>query len=176
MELFAEKGFDSTTVVEITERAGLTERTFYRHFADKREVVFAGAAELERVLLENIESVVGTMTPFEAVTATLCAGAETFFDDRRDLVRWRQDIIDVNVDLQERELIKLASIASALADALHRSGVDVATAELSAESGVTVFRIAFDRWVREDGATTLSQSIRLLAARLAGIVDLSTRS
>ena len=46
MELYGERGFEQTTVAEIAERAGLTERTFFRHFADKREVLFAGAGAL----------------------------------------------------------------------------------------------------------------------------------
>lgn len=167
LELFAEQGFDTTTVVEITERAGLTERTFYRHFADKREVLFSGAQELRDFLVERLEKEVESVGPIAAVMTALCASAEAFFDERRDLVQVRQRIIDANVDLQERELIKLASLSAALAATLQRHGIERRAARLSAESGITVFHIAFADWVSGDTGKSLSEFIRSSAAELA---------
>ena len=116
MELYSERGFEQTTVAEIAKRAGLTERTFFRHFADKREVLFGGA-ELQDLLVEAVAGVPGSAAPIDALAVGLEALAEVF-DDRRAYARKRQAVIAANAELQERELIKLASLSAALADTL----------------------------------------------------------
>jgi AcrR family transcriptional regulator len=160
MELYGENGFESTTVAEIAERAGLTERTFFRHFADKREVLFWGAAALQEFLVSNVDAAPVSVPPIEALTSALGAAADDFFEDRRDRVRLRQAIIAANTELQERELIKLASLASALADALRRRGIGEPASSLAAEAGIAVFKIAFEGWVHDEHGRTLSQVIR----------------
>jgi AcrR family transcriptional regulator len=160
MELYGENGFESTTVAEIAARAGLTERTFFRHFADKREVLFWGAGSLQEFLVGNVDAAPASVPPIEAITSALGAAADDFFEGRRDRVRLRQDIIGANTELQERELIKLASLASALADALRRRGVGEPASSLAAEAGIAVFKIAFEGWVHDELGRTLSQVIR----------------
>ena len=160
MQLYAERGFDRTSVAEIAERAGLTERTFFRHFTDKREVLFSGAGALRELLVARVdEAPVGT-PPLEAVVAAFGAAADQIFEGRLDDVRHRQAIIDANVELQERELIKLASLAGSMADALRRRGVGDPVSGLAAEVGVTVFTTAFAAWVQGAGPSTLSEGIR----------------
>ena len=149
LELYAERGYEQTTVAEIAERAGLTERTFFRHFADKREVLFRGSDNLEKLITDAVDAAPQSATPIEAITAGLAAAGAIFDARRRPYSRQRQAVIDANPELQERELIKLASLAAALADALRRRGVQDPAAELAAEAGVAVFRIAFERWVRD---------------------------
>src|ERR1700722_18330449 len=117
MELYGERGFDLTTVADIAERAGLTERTFFRHFADKREVLFSGAQALLELLVATVLDAPVAATPIEAVTLALEAAGD-LFNGRRGFSVQRQRIIDGSAELQERELIKLASLASAIADAL----------------------------------------------------------
>src|SRR6516225_5603915 len=109
MELYAGQGFEQTTVTEIAARAGLTQRTFFRHFADKREVLFAGAHALEDFLVDAVASAPESMAPLDAVAAAL-ADVGAGFQERRDYSRQRQAVIDANPELQERELIKLASL------------------------------------------------------------------
>jgi len=159
MELYSERGFDSTTVAEIAERSGLTERTFFRHFADKREVLFAGASTFQQFIVDKVESAPSDAAPIKAVGAALDAVGD-FFEERGDFARKRQDIITANAELQERELIKLASLASAVADALRRRGVAEPAASLTAELGIAVFKIAFERWIDDVGKRTLRESIR----------------
>ena len=146
MELFAKRGYDQTTVAEIAERAGLTERTFFRHFADKKEVLF-GANELRDLLIAAVADAPSSASPMEAVADGLLAAGRVFSDERRDYSRRRQSIIAASAVLRERELIKLASIASAIADALRQRGVPEPSASLSAEAGIAVFRVAFEQWV-----------------------------
>ncbi len=148
MELYGERGFDQTTVAEIAARAGLTERTFFRHFADKREVLFAGASALQDLLVDTVAGAPAGLSPIEAAAAGIGA-AGAAIQEGGALPRQRQAIIAASAELQERELIKLASLASALAGALRGRGVAEPAASLAAEAGIAVFRIAFERWVEE---------------------------
>ena len=159
MALYAERGFEQTTVAEIAARAGLTERTFFRHFADKREVLFYGAPALQELLVSTVASAPDAAAPIDAVAAAVEAAA-ALLQERRDGARLRQAIIAANPELQERELIKLANLASALAGALRERGVSEPAASLTAEAGVAVFRIAFARWVGDPGQQDFPQLIR----------------
>jgi AcrR family transcriptional regulator len=150
--LYGERGFEQTTVAEIAERAGLTERTFFRHFADKREVLFAGADALRELLVDTVANAPASAAPIDAAAAGLQA-AGAFIQEGRALARERQAIIAASEELRERELIKLASLASALAEALRRRGVEDPAASLAAEAGIAVFRIAFERWIGETHET-----------------------
>ena len=156
LELYAKRGYDQTTVAEIAERSGLTERTFFRHFADKKEVLFAGSNNLRDLLVTAVAGAPSSAAPLEAVTAGLLAASVVFSEERRDYARRRQAIIAANAELRERELIKLAALASAIADTLRRRGVPDPAASLSAEAGIAVFRVAFERWV--DAHTELGWS------------------
>jgi AcrR family transcriptional regulator len=158
-ELYGERGFEQTTVAEIAERAGLTERTFFRHFADKREVLFAGADALRELLVSTVADAPESAAPIDAAAAGIEA-VGAFIQEGRELARARQSIIAASEELQERELIKLASLASALAEALRRRGVKDPAASLVAEAGIAIFRIAFERWIEQSGRQDLPQIIR----------------
>jgi len=159
LALYAERGFENTTVAEIAAHAGLTERTFFRHFADKREVLFWGAAMLEQLAVSAVEAAPESASPIDAITTGLEATGP-MFEERRDYARRRQQVIDANAELRERELIKLASLASALAGALRRRGVADPAATLTAEAGIAVFKVAFARWVSDSDSPDLPQHIR----------------
>ena len=171
MELYAERGYEQTTVAEIAQRAGLTARTFFRHFADKREVLFAGSDELGERLDAVLDAAPDSATPLAAVAAALRAVAEIIGEDRA-FSRRRQAVIAANAELQERELIKLAGWSTALAAGLARRGVGEPTASLAAQAGVAAFRVAFERWLEEPGdgslADTLDDSFDQLGAVIAG--------
>jgi AcrR family transcriptional regulator len=158
LELYAERGFDQTTVAEIAQRAGLTERTFFRHYADKREVLFWGQAALVDLVVNAVVEASVSASPIDAIGAGLLA-AGPLFEDRRERARQRQAVIAANPSLQERELMKLASLAAALTDALRRRGVADTTARLTAEAGVAVFKVAFERWIGEANDTDLTRVV-----------------
>jgi AcrR family transcriptional regulator len=171
LELYGERGFEQTTVAEIAGRAGLTERTFFRHFADKREVLFAGSDALRELLVSTVTKAPDSAAPIDAAAAGLeAAGAA--IQEGGELPRQRQAIIAASAELQERELIKLASLASALADALRQRGVTEPAASLAAEAGIAVFRIAFERWIsatdQQDLPGLIRQSLDELRAVTAG--------
>jgi AcrR family transcriptional regulator len=168
MELYGERGFEQTTVAEIAERAGLTERTFFRYFADKREVLFSGAGALQDLMVGTVAGAPEPATPIEAVAAAVEA-AGVLLGERGEFAHQRQAIIAANPELQERELIKLASLAAALAEALRGRGVGEPAASLTAEIGVAVFRTAFERWHDEANRRDLTQLIRDSFDELPGL-------
>ena len=161
LELYIQYGFEQTTVAEIAGRAGLTERTFFRHFADKREVLFVRTAALET---QMVEAVLGAPEgrPMDLIVAGLTAG-ETFFHGSRAWSWQREQVILANASLMERELIKINTLKAVLADALVRRGVAEPAATLAAAAGMVVYRQAFERWIgAPEGAewATIVQQVR----------------
>jgi len=150
IELFATQGFAATTVPQITARAGLTTRTFFRHFADKREVLFGGQ-EIPRLATRLIADAPASLDPITLIVGGLQTVAETRFAGRRDEIRQRRAIIRSDEGLRERELSKRAAVAEAIRDGLAGRGVDATTAALLAESSVTVLNVAIDEWLDHDG-------------------------
>jgi AcrR family transcriptional regulator len=167
MALYVEQGFEQTTVAEIARQAGLTERTFFRHFADKREVLFYGMEMLRGLLARAVADAPASATAMEAVGAALeTAGA--VLQENPERVRLRDAIVSAHAELRERELIKLAAMASAVATALRDRGIPEPAASLAAETGVAVFKVAFARWISEPGQPDLPGIIRASMAELRG--------
>lgn len=162
MELYVDRGFEQTTVADIAARAGLTERTFFRHFADKREVLFRGATSLQELFVDRTLHAPASAAPLDAVAGALAAAGE-LLQENVEYARARHGVITANPVLQERELIKLAALGSAVAGALRERGVGEPAASLAAETGVAVFKVAFERWVAGTGEPTLPE---LMAASL----------
>jgi AcrR family transcriptional regulator len=148
LELYGERGFEQTTAAEIAKRAGLTERTFFRYFADKPEVLFWGAEAMQEGIVTGVAEAPESATPIDAVALGLEAVADSFQEIREYSVK-RQAVIDANPDLRDRELTKLAKVAVAIARALRERGVSEPAATLAAEAGIAAFKTAFQRWVSE---------------------------
>jgi AcrR family transcriptional regulator len=168
LELFEERGFEPTTVADIADRAGLTKRTFFRHFADKREVLFGGGAEFQDAFVRALAGAPPSAAPLDAVGASLEA-AGAMLQERHAFARRRQAVIASSPELQERERIKLASIAAALAATLRERDVSEPAASLAAEAGIAVFRIAFERWVADVGEPDLAALIQDSLAQLRAV-------
>jgi AcrR family transcriptional regulator len=167
-ELFADRGYDQTTVADIAERAGLTERTFFRHFSDKREVLFSGQEQFQDTFVRAVAAAPATATPVEAVAAGLYAAGD-LLQGRAELAPQRQTIIDAHPDLQERELIKMARLGTAAAAALRERGVAEPAATLTADTGVAVLRIAFTRWLAEGVTRTLPEVMKETLGELVAL-------
>jgi AcrR family transcriptional regulator len=159
LQLYVERGYEQTTVAEIAKMAGLTERTFFRYFADKREVLFWGAGAIQELLVNTVAMAPESEAPIATIRSAIEA-AGAVFQERRDGSMLRQSVIALNTELQERELIKLASLAAALAKGLRQRGVAEPGASLSAEAGIAVMKIAFERWVEAGGEPDLPRLIR----------------
>src|SRR3954463_2816835 len=93
MELYRERGYERTTVAAIAERAGVTERTFFRHFADKREVLFGGS--LQELMVGAAAGAAPEARPIEVVSAALDLAA-AMLEQRRDHARRRQAVVSAN--------------------------------------------------------------------------------
>jgi AcrR family transcriptional regulator len=147
LDLFAERGYESTTVVEIAERAGLTKSTFFRHFPDKREVLFGGDT-MSAMLGAGIAAAPAGAGPLEAVAYALDAiGREAFTPARREFVARRRAVIAANPELQEREALKALGLTASMIDALRRRGVSDLTAHVASQLGSLAWKIAYDRWI-----------------------------
>ncbi|GIF53897.1 TetR family transcriptional regulator [Asanoa ferruginea] len=165
LQLYVERGFEQTTVAEIAARAGLTARTFFRHFADKREVLFGGAADLQAHLVDALATAPTSASPMQAVGAALDAAAAALGQHREHSVQ-RQSVINSNAELRERELIKMATLSNALAEGLRQRGVHEPDASLAAETGIVVLRVAYERWISEPDGPDLAQTMRDALDRL----------
>jgi len=150
-ELYIERGFDHVTVAEIAERARLTKRTFFRYFADKREVLFSGAAAFQESVVAAVISAPDGVAPIDAVVVALAA-VGTGLTELGEGARQRKRLIDTSTVLQEREMIKMAGLTTSISDGLELRGIPEATARLTAEAGVTVFKTAFERWADREGS------------------------
>ena len=172
LELYMEHGFEQTTVAEIAERAGLTKRTFFRHYTDKRDVLFGGASHLQDLVVGAVAGAPRSAAPIAAVAAGLDAAA-ALLEPRWAEAGGRHAVIAANPELRERELVKLASLAAAIAAALRDRGVADRAAKLTAEAGIAAFRFGFEDWIarpeRQDLARIIRESLDELRTATAAL-------
>lgn len=148
LELYGERGYDQTTTAQIAARAGVTERTFFRHFSDKREVLFDGEAVLRAALTSAIADAPKMLGPLETLVLAF-RSVEQMLEDNLPFSRPRQQVIASTPALQEREMAKVASLTATLASMLHQRGVDNGLATLSSRIGMTTFSYAVACWFDE---------------------------
>jgi AcrR family transcriptional regulator len=165
LELFAERGYENVSAEQIAEHAGLTRRTFFRYFPDKRDVVFGGSERLAPVAAKAIAEVPETSDPRELLVAALVDVASQLEEAIRPSPA-RQAVIASSPELRERESSKHEAVADAMATALRERGVEPTTAVLLARSGAAVFRTAFEAWIHDPGTRSLASHVEATAARL----------
>lgn len=172
LELFAEQGYAATTVPQITARAGLTTRTFFRHFTDKREVLFLRDREFPVVVATVLAAAPAGLTPLELVMFGLEAVTAENFDLWRPGMIVRRSIIHSDDRLRERELLKSARLAAAIELALVNEGVEPAAAALVAPFGVLVFDVALTDWLDAgaDAARPLTEVLQGTLMRLQALM------
>jgi AcrR family transcriptional regulator len=156
LDLFADQGYDATTVAQIAERAGVTKSTFFRHFPDKRELLAAGQETLSRLLTEGITGAPAAATPLEAVAAGLERASSEMGPVNHEIAPRLSAVIAANVELQERDALKSVGLAAAMAAALLARDVPGPTAHLAAELGVLAFKQGFARWAQADREAALA--------------------
>jgi len=167
LELYGERGYDRTTTAEIAARAGVTERTFFRHFADKREVLFDGEAALHATLSKAIAEAPTGTGPMEALLAAF-RSIEALIETNRPLTEPARAVIARTPALQERQLAKAASTTAALAAALRARGVEAGLATLAAGTGMAAFSHAAQAWF-EDPSVGLGVHLERAVAALRGL-------
>lgn len=159
VELFVEQGFAETTVPQITARAGLTTRTFFRHFADKREVLFAGDGELPELVAGLVSDAPASFSPMAVIAYGLEAVTATRFEGQLEYLRMRRAVIQADEGLRERELRKLAALGEAISRGFRERGVDELAATLAAQLAVSVFSVTISRWLDQNGEQPLSSLV-----------------
>jgi AcrR family transcriptional regulator len=170
LALYGERGYEETTVAEIAERAGLTKRTFFRYFTDKREVLFWGSEILEQEMVAAIEAAPASTSTLGMIEAALDAAARRF-EELREFAGPRHRIIASSPELQERELIKGASLTAAMARALRARGFSDTAATLAAHTGTTIMHVAFVQWVNDPDQPPFQQIARDALAQLREIAS-----
>ncbi|MDP9735646.1 MULTISPECIES: TetR family transcriptional regulator [unclassified Curtobacterium] len=170
MELFAERGFHATTVPDIVARAGVTRRTFFRHFSDKREVFF-GDDEIPAIATRMIETAPAEEAPMRVVLDGLRRLAAERFDPRRDQVLAARRIISEEPDLRERDLRKQEDLRAAVRDGFRRRGEDDRTARSVAGLTVLVLQTALETWLEDADGTPLQDHIDATVDRVTGLLD-----
>jgi AcrR family transcriptional regulator len=161
LELFAEQGVDATTVAAIADRAGVTERTFFRYFADKREVLFGDQQTFAALFLDPVAAAPADASPFEAVAAGVRAAGAWFPEERRAHSRLRGAVIGANPALTERELSKMAAVAEQLAGVLRERGTAEPAATLAGRAGIAVFSTAFAQWLADGETRGMDELVEL---------------
>ncbi|MEF2977046.1 TetR/AcrR family transcriptional regulator [Subtercola sp. YIM 133946] len=170
LELFAEQGFAETTVPQITARAGLTTRTFFRHFADKREVLFASDQDVAALARQMIAEAPPSLSPMQIIAGGLDRVAAAQFSGGVDLFKRRKAVIESDDGLREREMHKMSALSEALRSGFEARGTDTLEAALIAQVTVTVFGVSIGRWLASDGATPLPDLLRETLAALRGLM------
>lgn len=168
LALFREQGYDQTTAAQIAARAGATERTFFRHFPDKREVLFEGEQVLRAALVTAIDGAPAGLGPLETLFYAF-RSTVPLLEANRPFSKPRHDIIAATPALYERELAKLAALTRALADALQARGVDPLPALLAAQTGMAAFAQATVAWLEQPGVG-LEKRIELAWEALKGML------
>jgi AcrR family transcriptional regulator len=182
LDLFVENGYEETTVAQIADRAGLNRATFFRHFADKREVLFGGEDLLAGLLGDAIRGASPDAAVTECLRAAFVAAGAAMTPQQRARAAQRVLVVAANTEVQERGLLKHARIARSISAALSARGADELTARLGAEVAMLAFRIAVERWMKSDddepfalhAAAALSE-LRTRAAELDSRSRLSGR-
>src|SRR6185312_7910739 len=150
LDLFVENGYEETTVAQITDRAGVNRATFFRHFADKREVLFGGEDLLAGLFADGIRAASPDSTLIECLHAALASAGAAMTSQQRTMAAQRVVVVAANAEVQERGLLKHARFTQSISAALRTRGMDELTARLGAEVGMLAFTIALERWIAPD--------------------------
>jgi AcrR family transcriptional regulator len=172
LKLFETRGYEETTAADIAAQAGVTQRTFFRHFPDKREVLFSGEDEFINALTKAVAGVPQGVGPLEALVQAF-PSVEPIFIKTRGFTAPRQRIIAAHPALQERAQTKTRAVMSALAVAFRQRGVPDRAASLAAQVGTAAFGQAVAAWL-EDGSTDLRTYVQQTFKELRALSNFSS--
>jgi AcrR family transcriptional regulator len=157
LDLYGERGFDATTAAEIAASAGVTERTFFRHFADKREVLFEGESALCEALVSAVRGVSDGAPPLAILRRAFRTAAAPVLEADRRASEARHRVISASAALRERELAKGGALRSALVEALVARGLDRRVARLATEISWVAWAQAIDDWLGDPASSLTAE-------------------
>lgn len=169
LDLYTEHGYDRVTVTQIAERAGITRRSYFRYFPDKREVLFAGSEQLPAALHQAVLAADSGPPLSTALAALADVGIQ--LTAHASHARERRTVINASAELRERERTKLAAVTTSIREALAQRGTEAGRAGLVAQVAALVFRNAFDQWLDADGRTDFAACLHAAFASLQSTVD-----
>ena len=176
LDLFVENGYEETTVAQIADRAGLNRATFFRHFTDKREVLFGGEDMLAGLFADAVNAAPAGATLTECLQAALAAADAVMTPQQQAKAARRVQILTANTELQERGLLKHARITRSVSAALRMRGADELTARLGAEVAMLAFSVAVERWMEPgNDEPFLLHAAAALSDVQAHVADLDSR-
>ncbi|MCY1715565.1 TetR family transcriptional regulator [Microbacterium sp. SL62] len=170
MQLFAERGFDATTVPDIVERAGVTRRTFFRHFGDKREVFF-GDDEIPRLAAEMLAAAPADSSPFEIAWAGFQSLATDRFEPRRDEIVAARRLIEAEPALRERDLQKQADLRAVLVEGYRARGIESLQARVLAGVAVELLQTALEQWAADVTGTPLRAYLERVRREMSAVLS-----
>lgn len=169
LELFLERGYENVSAEQIAERAGLTRRTFFRYFSDKRDVLFAGSEGLPVAVHDAIRAAPSRLKPAEAVrTGAVAVAAQ--LEELLERSPRRQAVIASNPELRERESGKYDAVGAAISEALRERGAESADAVLLGRVGAALLRTSFEQWVAQPDAEPLADRVQSLTEHLGRLL------
>lgn len=175
LELFLRQGYGATTVDDIAARAGVSARTFFRHFPDKEEVLFAADDDLLPVISAAITEGDEPVAAAALMGQVLGVLADHLEGDRAGL-RQRQLIVDSDVALTGRELAKQARWQPTIAAALVQRGFAPRSADILAAVGFALFRHTLHEWLGQAGGPTLRRRVDSALPGVRQVLDEVSRS
>jgi AcrR family transcriptional regulator len=165
LELYAARGYDGTTTAEIAAAAGVNHRTFFRHFADKREVLFGSEDRSRESLVNEIIGAPVDLAPAQVLLQAFLQATKAL-DANTECATSRLRLIAATPALRERDLAKGAMLTEALGTALQHRGVPAETAYLIAAMGWAAYQQASNNWTA-DTSQTFDQHLRVAFGHLA---------
>lgn len=175
LDLYSEHGYNNVTVTQIAERAGITRRSYFRYFPDKREVLFAGSERLPAMIREALLDARQDASPLVTVLRVV-AQIGAVLEGHVSRTIERRAVIASSPELQERERTKLATVASAIHDALVQRDVEDRSAKLVAQVATLAFQNAFDRWIDERGQRDFAACLDTVATSLREMLTVDVGS
>ncbi|MBC1922397.1 TetR family transcriptional regulator [Listeria grayi] len=172
LELFEQKGYSLTTAEEIAKRANVTERTFFRYFSEKKEVLFSESATFLHSILAELDQQPKTVSDFEKVYQAFYRATKVFFKDLHAHSKYRAKVISSTQELREREQTKFHFIEAKITEKLIEEGSDPFQASIVANLGIKIFEFAFNDWVNTEAELPFDEKMEETKARFMKTIQL----
>lgn len=172
-ELFLEKGYESTSVADITQRAGVSRSSFFNYFSSKSDVLWSG-------LDARIDGAIGALRELgadadaAAVRGILLTVVHDFAPDPLALALRNATAMGLEDELVRDTGLRHARLASAIADAARRSGIGAIRSDILGAAHAAAVLSSLRVWAERGAGHGSPES--LFQEALAGIHDLPWRA
>lgn len=148
LDLFEAQGFDKTTVAQIATAAGVSEMTFFRHFASKELVVLTDP--YDPAIAEAIAAQPGDLTPLPRAVHGVRDALDNLSEPESDLVRRRVRIVADSSNLRAQSSRSTIATQEGIGDQLIADGASVVAARAAAAAVLAALTAALFEWSRDE--------------------------